>query len=125
MAQTRKDRDDAARKAPAPAPAAPEDTAPPVIESAEGIADPAPAPELDEASGAIVEPEIVQDVDVEHESVDNNPRAGTTAEQNAIDFNDANRRKPNDPDFVGMGLDPTPYGKAASTPDDAETKGGK
>lgn len=75
-----------------------------------GIEDPGAASEFDEASGAIIEPEILRDVDPQHESVDNNPRAGTTAEQNAIDFNDANRRTPEDPDFAGMGLDPTPYG---------------
>lgn len=45
----------------------------------------APATEF-EASGA--PHQIVEDVDPEHPAVDNNPRAGTTAEQNRIDFND-------------------------------------
>lgn len=76
------------------------------------VADPAPAEKLDEASGAIVEPEITGGVVVEHESVDNNPRAGTNSDQNRIDFNDPARRKPNDKDFAGMGIDPAPYGKA-------------
>lgn len=74
-------------------------------------ADPAPAPALDEPSGAVIEPAVLDAVDVAHGSVDANPRAGTTADQNRIDFNDPERRDPTDPDFVGMGLDPTPYGK--------------
>ena len=32
--------------------------------------------------------QIVPDVDMEHPAVDADPRAGTTAEQNKIDFND-------------------------------------
>lgn len=44
-----------------------------------------PATEI-EASGA--PHQIVPDVDLKHPAVDNNPRAGTTVEQNAIDFND-------------------------------------
>lgn len=32
--------------------------------------------------------QIVPDVDVNHPAVDNDPRAGTTVEQNRIDFND-------------------------------------
>ncbi|QQN73948.1 hypothetical protein [Croceicoccus sp. YJ47] len=32
--------------------------------------------------------QIVPDVDMEHPAVDNDPRAGTSAEQNKIDFND-------------------------------------
>lgn len=76
------------------------------------VADPAPAEKLNEASGAIAEPEAIEGVDVEHESVDNNPRAGTNSDQNRIDFNDPARRRPNDKDFAGMGIDPAPYGKA-------------
>lgn len=45
----------------------------------------APATEF-EASGA--PHQIVDDVDPSHPAVDNNPRAGTTVEQNRIDFND-------------------------------------
>lgn len=44
-----------------------------------------PATEF-EASGA--PHQIVPDVDLSHPAVDNNPRAGTTVEQNRIDFND-------------------------------------
>lgn len=33
-------------------------------------------------------PDQVTDIDVNHPAVDNNPRAGTTANQNRIDFND-------------------------------------
>ena len=32
--------------------------------------------------------QIVPDVDMDHPAVDNDPRKGTTAEQNKIDFND-------------------------------------
>lgn len=126
MAQTKKDAADAA-KADAPGDLArqkAEQTAPldeqRAIQSGEraeelanGVADPAPAPALTEASGAILEPEIAQAVDVDHESVDNNPRAGTTALQNAVDWNDAHRRTPADDEFAGQGLDPVPYGRPA------------
>lgn len=44
-----------------------------------------PATEF-EASGA--PHQIVPDVDLKHPAVDANPRAGTTVEQNRIDFND-------------------------------------
>lgn len=40
------------------------------------------------ASGAIVEPEVLSAVDVDHPAVDNNPREFTTERQNQIDFND-------------------------------------
>lgn len=33
-------------------------------------------------------PDQVTDIDVSHPAVDNDPRAGTTADQNRIDFND-------------------------------------
>lgn len=45
----------------------------------------APATEID-TSGA--PQQIVPDVDMDHPAVDNDPRAGTTAAQNRIDFND-------------------------------------
>jgi len=44
-----------------------------------------PATEID-TSGA--PQQIVPDVDMDHPAVDNDPRAGTTTEQNRIDFND-------------------------------------
>jgi hypothetical protein len=45
----------------------------------------APATEIDTAGAP---QQIVPDVDMDHPAVDNDPRAGTTAEQNRIDFND-------------------------------------
>lgn len=41
-----------------------------------------------EASGAFIEPEIVERIDVEHPAVDNNPRKGQPKLANQIDFND-------------------------------------
>lgn len=40
------------------------------------------------ASGAIVEPEILEGIDTSHPAVDANPRAGLPKESNQIDFND-------------------------------------
>lgn len=45
----------------------------------------APATEIDTAGAP---QQIVPDVDLDHPAVDNDPRAGTKAEQNRIDFND-------------------------------------
>ena len=53
--------------------------------AAEKPANVAPATEID-TSGA--PQQVVPDVDLEHPAVDNDPRAGTTVEQNKIDFND-------------------------------------
>jgi hypothetical protein len=50
-----------------------------------GPANIAPADQFD-TSGA--PQQIVPDVDASHPAVDNDPRAGTTANQNRIDFND-------------------------------------
>lgn len=74
-------------------------------------ADLAPATQMEHPSGAIIEPEVMQAIDLSHESVDANPREGTTVEQNQIDWNDAKRAKPHDADFAGEGLDTTVYGK--------------
>lgn len=49
----------------------------------------APSENID-ASGAIMEPDTKNEIDVDHPAVDNNPRAGTTVRQNQIDFNDPN-----------------------------------
>lgn len=65
------------------------------------------------ASGAITDAATVARIDTEHPSIDGKPREGTTVDQNARHMNDPSRRKPNDRDFVGQGLDPTPYGKTA------------
>lgn len=40
------------------------------------------------ASGAFIEPEIVERIAVDHPAVDNNPRKGQPAIANQIDFND-------------------------------------
>jgi hypothetical protein len=40
------------------------------------------------ASGAIIEPSVVSDVDMKHPAVDANPRKDTTKQANKIDFND-------------------------------------
>lgn len=45
----------------------------------------APASDVDTAGAP---QQIVPDVDLSHPAVDNDPRAGTTIEQNKIDFND-------------------------------------
>ncbi|MFQ6553401.1 hypothetical protein AAD018_013770 [Aestuariibius insulae] len=76
-------------------------------------ADPAPAEQIDSASGAIVEPEIVDGVQTDHPAIDDNPRAGTEAVQNRRDMNDPKNRRPGNTDFVGQGLDPAPYGTPA------------
>jgi hypothetical protein len=39
------------------------------------------------ASGAVIEPAIVERVDMSHASVDDNPRANSTPNMNRIDFN--------------------------------------
>lgn len=39
------------------------------------------------ASGAVIEEEIVERVDMSHPSVDANPRANSTGDMNRIDFN--------------------------------------
>ena len=83
------------------------------------VADPAPASELTEASGAIVEPAIVDAVDVTHEAIDANPRSGTSAVQNAIDLNDAKRANPTDPGFAGQGIDMSVYGTPKTDGDKA------
>lgn len=78
------------------------------------IADPAPATTFDDPSGAIVEPAITGGVNLGHEAIDANPRAGTTALQNAIDLNDAKKSNPADPDFAGEGIDMSVYGDRAA-----------
>ena len=76
-------------------------------------APPAGAQGMDSASGAIMEPAIRQGVDTGHPAIDGSPREGTDPAQNARHMNDTRRRRPNDRDFVGQGIDPTPYGKKA------------
>jgi hypothetical protein len=75
------------------------------------VTNPAPATEMDAASGAFIEPEIKNSIPVDHPAIENNPRAGTSAVQNGGDFNDPKRRHPSDPDFAGQGLDMSVYGK--------------
>lgn len=74
------------------------------------VTNPAPATEMDSASGAFIEAEIKKAIPVEHPAIENNPRAGTSAIQNGGDFNDPVRRHPSDPDFAGQGLDLSVYG---------------
>lgn len=78
------------------------------------VTNPAPATEMDSASGAFIEPEIKQAIPVDHPAIENNPRAGTSAIQNGGDFNDPRRRHPSDPEFAGQGLDLSVYGDTAS-----------
>jgi len=92
--------------------------------TAEAVENPAPAQSVDGASGAIIEQAIIDGVDTNHPAVDANPRQGTSAAQNARDMNDPHRRKPNDRDFAGQGIDPTPYGKKA-LPKKGRAKSGK
>jgi len=77
------------------------------------VTNPAPATEMDSASGAFIEPEIKKAIPVDHPAVENNPRAGTSAVQNGGDFNDPTRRHPSDPDFAGQGLDLSVYGNTS------------
>lgn len=96
--------------------AAEADAAPATIGDAPSLdapADPAPATDLQNPSGSIMEPEVAKAIDLTHESVDANPRAGTTSTQNATDWNDAKRAGPQDDDFSGQGLDCSVYGKGA------------
>lgn len=74
------------------------------------VTNPAPATEMDAASGAFIEPEIKKAIPVDHPAIENNPRAGTSAIQNGGDFNDPVRRHPSDPNFAGQGLDMSVYG---------------
>lgn len=53
----------------------------------------APATEF-AASGAIIEPAIVERVDMDHPSVDSNPRAASTPDMNRIDFNEPSALTP-------------------------------
>ena len=76
------------------------------------IANPSPATEMESPSGAFVEPEIKQAIPVDHPAIDNNPRQGTSGIQNGQDFNDPAGRTPDQQDFAGQGIDPTPYGDA-------------
>ncbi len=81
------------------------------------ITNPAPATKMDAASGAFIEPEILEAIPVDHPAIENNPRAGTSAIQNGGDFNDPRRRHPSDPDFAGQGLDMSVYGDTAPKKD--------
>lgn len=46
-----------------------------------------------------------------HESVAGDSRDGTTTLQNAVDWNDAKRARPQDEAFAGQGIDRAVYGK--------------
>ena len=89
------------------------------------VTNPAPATEMDSASGAFIEPEIKKAVPVDHPAIANNPRAGTSAIQNGGDFNDPVRRHPSDPEFAGQGLDLSVYGTKGTEPGAAGSKAKK
>lgn len=76
------------------------------------VTNPAPSSTMDPASGAFVEPAIIEGVPTDHPAVENNPRKATSAVQNGQDFNDP-LRDPEDPRFLGQGLDMSVYGKSA------------
>jgi hypothetical protein len=78
------------------------------------VTNPAPATEMDSASGAFIEPEIKQSIPVDHVAIENNPRAGTSAVQNGGDFNDPRGLHPSDPHFQGQGLDLSVYGAGSA-----------
>ncbi|WP_193336173.1 hypothetical protein [Devosia beringensis] len=78
------------------------------------VTNPAPGNTMDPASGAFVEPAIIMGVPADHPAVENNPRKATSAVQNGQDFNDP-VRDPEDPGFLGQGLDMSVYGKAEQT----------
>ncbi len=76
------------------------------------IANPAPAEDMENAGGGFVEPAIKDGIPVEHPSIDNNPRLGTSSVQNGMDMNDPRgRRHPEDDEFAGQGVDLNAYGK--------------
>lgn len=74
------------------------------------VANPAANNRMNPASGAFVEEEV-QGAPVDHPSIENNPREGTSSLQNGGDFNDPFRSHPQDPDFAGQGLDLSVYGR--------------
>ena len=78
---------------------------------------PAPAETIHNSSGALMEPEIKDGVELSHPSIDSNPRLGTAPAQSARDMNDPLKRTPADPDYVGQGLDPAPFGHSAKSED--------
>jgi hypothetical protein len=61
----------------------------PGVSDTEGLTEDtiAPATKM-EASGAFIEPAIVDRIDVDHPAVDNHPRKGQPKIANQIDFND-------------------------------------
>jgi hypothetical protein len=75
-------------------------------------ANPSPASAPNTASGAFVEPAVIDAIPADHPSVENNPRRGTSAVQNGSDFNDPRHLDPKDPEFSGEGLDLSVYGSA-------------
>jgi hypothetical protein len=77
------------------------------------VANPAPSPTMDPASGAFVEPAVVEGIPADHPSVESNPRQGTSAVQNGIDFNEPYGRHPSEAGFAGHGIDRSVYGDAA------------
>lgn len=74
------------------------------------VANPAKTGRMNPSSGAFVEDQVREGVPADHPSVDSHPRDGTSAIQNGQDFNEPRRIDPNDPEFMGQGLDMSVYG---------------
>lgn len=72
---------------------APAKTEAPVQNAPAGAENLAPATGF-EASGAVIEPAIVDRVDMGHPSVDSNPRKTSTPDMNRIDFNEPSALTP-------------------------------
>lgn len=58
------------------------------VETQEQPKDPANIPAATEINTSGAPQQVVPGVDMSHPAVDSNPRAGTTVDQNRIDFND-------------------------------------
>lgn len=63
-------------------------TTKPKTDAADTAAKPTDIPPATEIDTSGAPQQIVPDVDMSHPAVDDDPRAGTSAEQNRIDFND-------------------------------------
>lgn len=69
-----------------------------------------------EASGAMIEPTIVERIDTSHPAVDNEPRKGVSRVSNQIDFNDPTQT-PEEAVLENLGVDP---GKAEDDSEDGD-----
>jgi hypothetical protein len=83
------------------------------LPASSAIANPPATETMQVGSGAFTETALLDAVDTSHPSVEGHPRANTTAVQNGVDWNDPLGRTPEDPKFVGQGLDRSVYGADA------------